>query len=107
MLFLKEFFENVNLEKNDRQQKSNQNYRAGKVLIEMENEAVIDVVDKHSVIDFFYVDHNNSRCHEQLSLKFFWLINVKMPTTVGILTFISRINTTSESFKARKNLYIS
>ena len=27
---------------------------------------------------------------------------VKMPKIVGILTFISRINTTSESFKARK-----
>ena len=33
--------------------------------------------------------------------------NVKMPTIVGILTFISRINTTSESFKARNNLYFS
>ena len=29
------------------------------------------------------------------------LINVKMPTCVGILTFIGRINTLSESFKAR------
>ena len=27
--------------------------------------------------------------------------NVKMPTIVGILTFISKINTTPESFKAR------
>ena len=33
----------------------------------------------------------------QLSMKFFMLINVKMPTIVGILTFISKINTTSES----------
>ena len=30
------------------------------------------------------------------------LINVKMPTIVGILTFISMINTTSGSLKARK-----
>ena len=30
------------------------------------------------------------------------LINVKMPTIIGILTFISIINTTSESLKARK-----
>ena len=29
------------------------------------------------------------------------LINVKMPTIVGILTFISMINTTSERLKAR------
>ena len=32
----------------------------------------------------------------QLSTKFILLINVKMPTAVGILTFISTINTTSE-----------
>ena len=30
--------------------------------------------------------------HAQLRLKFILLINVKMPTIVGILTFISRIN---------------
>ena len=30
------------------------------------------------------------------------LINVKMPTIVGILTFISMINTVNESLKARK-----
>ena len=35
-------------------------------------------------------------CSTQLSAKFILLINVKMPTIVGILTFISRINTTSE-----------
>ena len=33
------------------------------------------------------------------------LINVKMPTMVGILTFISMINTTSERHKAR-NFFI-
>ena len=32
----------------------------------------------------------------QLSMKFILLINVKMPTIVGILTFISMIYTTSE-----------
>ena len=31
-------------------------------------------------------------CSTQLSMKFFLLINVKMPTTVGILTFMSRNN---------------
>ena len=36
----------------------------------------------------------------QLSTKFILLINVKMPTIVGILTFISMINTTSEKLKA-------
>ena len=31
-------------------------------------------------------------CSIQLRLKFILLINVKMPTFVGILTFMSRIN---------------
>ena len=35
-------------------------------------------------------------CSTQLSIKFILLINVKMPTLVGILTFISRMNTESE-----------
>ena len=43
-------------------------------------------------------------CSTQLSTKFIKLINVKMPTIVSILTFISMINTSSESFKARKVL---
>ena len=41
---------------------------------------------------------------QQLSIKFILLINVKMPTIVGILTLISRINTTSE-FESKKNLF--
>ena len=40
-------------------------------------------------------------CSTQVSIKFIVLINVKMSTIVGILTFISMINTTSERFKAR------
>ena len=40
-----------------------------------------------------------------MSMKGILLINVKMPTTVGILTFISMINATSERLKAR-NFYI-
>ena len=31
-------------------------------------------------------------CSTQLSLKYILLLNVKMPTIVDILTFISRIN---------------
>ena len=31
-------------------------------------------------------------CSTQLSMKLFMLINVKMPTIVGILTFMSRKN---------------
>ena len=33
-----------------------------------------------------------SSCAAELSMKFFLLINIKMPTTVGILIFISRKN---------------
>ena len=40
-------------------------------------------------------------CSTRLRTKFILLINVKMPTIVGILTFISMINTTSERLKAR------
>ena len=39
-----------------------------------------------------------------VSVKFIMLINVKMPTNVGILTFISMIYT-SKSLKAR-NVFI-
>ena len=35
-------------------------------------------------------------CSTQLSTKFILFINVKMPTIVGILTFISMINLTTE-----------
>ena len=57
--------------------------------------------------------HNNSQilpgpkvtklftCSTQMSMKLILLINVKMPTIVGILTFISMINTTSERLEAR------
>ena len=41
-------------------------------------------------------------CSTQLSMKFILLINVKMPTIVGILTFISMINTTSERLLLKK-----
>ena len=39
------------------------------------------------------------------AMKFIMLINVKMPTIVGILTFISMVNITSESLKARNILF--
>ena len=44
-------------------------------------------------------------CSTQLSTKFILLINVKMPTIVGILIFISMIYTTSERLKSR-NFFI-
>ena len=39
---------------------------------------------------------------ELLRIKYILLINVKMPTIVGLLTFISMIYTTYESLKVRK-----
>ena len=35
-------------------------------------------------------------------MKIIMLINVKMPTIVGIITFVSMINIMSESLKTRK-----
>ena len=48
--------------------------------------------------------YKTSSCSTQLLSINIMLINVKMPTIVGILTFISMINTTSKSLKARKVL---
>ena len=42
----------------------------------------------------------------QLSAKFILLINVKMPTTVGILAFISMINTISARIYRARNFFI-
>ena len=41
-------------------------------------------------------------CSTQLSMKFFLLINVKMPTIVGILTFINRKNSMTGLSEADK-----
>ena len=40
-------------------------------------------------------------------MKFIIFMNVKMPTNVGVLTFISKINIKSESFKQEKSLFFS
>ena len=39
----------------------------------------------------------------QLNMKFILLINVKMPTSVGILIFISKINFILSSIQQKKN----
>ena len=44
-------------------------------------------------------------CSTQLSMKFIMLINIKMPTIVGILIFMSMTNTASEHNKARNYLF--
>ena len=43
-------------------------------------------------------------CSTQLSMKFFLLINVKMPAIVGILTFMSRKNTILGLSESKKKL---
>ena len=45
-------------------------------------------------------------CSAQLRLKFILLINVKMPTIVGILTFISRINYRFRRSKPSISIYL-
>ena len=46
-------------------------------------------------------------CSTQLSTKFIMFINVKMPTIVGILTFISMLNATSESLKQKSSYFLA
>ena len=55
----------------------------------------------HQCVKQFTYSYKTFSYSTQLSMKFILLINVKMPTIVGILTFISMINTTSEEFKVR------
>ena len=45
--------------------------------------------------------------NSQLSMKFIMLLNVKMPTFVLSSTFISMINTTSESLRVNFFLFFS
>ena len=45
-------------------------------------------------------------CSAQLRLKFILLINVKMPTIHGILTFISRINYRLWLSKPKISIYL-
>ena len=47
---------------------------------------------------------NAFSCSTQLSMKFILLMNVKMPTNVGILTFISRIKYKIPEFNSKRNL---
>ena len=55
----------------------------------------------------FFFHNQLIRAAHQLSMKFILLINVKMPTIVGILTFIRKINTTAERLKASIFFYLS
>ena len=45
-------------------------------------------------------------CSTRLSMNFILLINVQMPTIVGILTFISMINTKTERLKQETSSFV-
>ena len=80
MVFLKEFFIKVDFEKDQQTTKKHEKYPGCKVLR-----------TGPEVIGLF-------SCLSQLSTKFILLINVKMPTIVGILPFISMKNTARNFF---------
>ena len=56
------------------------------------------------VIIYFMLNSTEHEFYPLINVKVrtILLLNVKMPTIVGILTFMSRINTTSGSFKQVK-----
>ena len=65
------------------------------------------IIPGPEVLKLFFLINSTKSEHEfysannvKMSTIFILLKNVKMPTTVGILTFISRINTSPERLKA-------
>ena len=52
--------------------------------------ATLSIHDEHENLDLIKTEEEKDST--QLSMKFILLINVKMPTIVGIITFTSRIN---------------
>ena len=63
-----------------------------------------DLISMHSIRPRVFLIF--SICPTQLSLKFILLINVKMPTIVGILLFVGMINTPRD-FKQETFFYLS
>ena len=53
------------------------------------NMHILKVVESN---DFFFRLRGHKKFHAQSSMKIFLLMNIKMPTIVGILTFMSRKN---------------
>ena len=49
---------------------------------------------------------NKKLCSTQRSMKLFLLINVKMPTTVGILTFMNRKNSVIGSSESKRTEFL-
>ena len=61
-------------------------------------------LENHSDFNMYMIrprGYNLFSCSAEQSMNFIMLINVKVPTILGILTFISMTNITFESLKAR------
>ena len=67
----------------------------------IQNKADVSPISAPEVIQLFFI------LNPQPSTKFILLINVKMPTIVGILTFISMINKHLRNFKQETSLLVS
>ena len=91
LVFLKEFSQKVDFWKKKKKKKTADDKKHAK----FPSRQRVNLASGPEFIKLF-------SCSTLPSTKFILLINVKMPTIVGILTFISMINTTSESLKARK-----
>ena len=103
MVFLKEFFKKVFFEKKSADDKKHEKFPRMQRVNSISVSALylykqFELRSGSGVIILF-------PCSTQLSMKFILLINVKMPTIVGILTFISMIYTIPERLKAR-NFFI-
>ena len=57
-------------------------------------------------IDYKPPGYKTFSCSTQLSMKFFLLINVKMPTIVGILTFMSVKNSILGLSEPKKTIFL-
>ena len=88
------------------------------ILYFKESKVVFSKIMMHFFHEFLFFNFANSMdpgpeviklipCSTQLSTKFILPIKVKMLTIVGILTFISMINTTSMRLGAKQLLYFS
>ena len=66
---------------------------SGRFFLLNQYKVTLQIIVKFTLAKLAYIDHFKLfSCSTHLSMKFILQINVKMPTIVGILTFISRIN---------------
>ena len=99
MVFLKEFFEKIDFEKIRKTTKKRETFPRGQRV--KLNEIIWATLVQDNIRSTGPEVIKLFLCSTQLSMKFIMLINVNMPTILGILTFISLINNTPERLKAR------